>query len=217
MLEPEVMDTEDDALEYDAIPNDDVNEAFTDELLGAHAAPVHAVDLGTGPGHIPILLARRHGTVRITGLDLSSNMLKLARIRAARAGLSDRVQFLTADVKTTGLPPASYDLVFSNSTIHHIPEPLTLFREARRLFKGEGLIMFKDLLRPDNLDDVDRLVKQHAAGGTVYQRELFRSSLRASLTLREVRQLADDAGLRSATARQTSDRHWVLTATSSAI
>lgn len=214
VLEPEVMDTEEDALEYEAIPNDEVNEQFTNELLRLRPNPLKSVDLGTGPGHIPILLAQKHRTVHVIGLDLSLNMLKLARRRLELTGVSDRVQFAAMDIKNTRLDSKGYDLVFSNSIVHHIPEPLSVFNEAKRLSKRGGLIFFKDLLRPENLEEVDGLVDKHAADDTPYQRELFRNSLRAALTVREVRQIADEAGLRSAEVRQTSDRHWILIATS---
>jgi ubiquinone/menaquinone biosynthesis C-methylase UbiE len=214
VLEPEVMDTEADALEYEAIPNDEVNEQFTDELLRLCPNPVRCVDLGTGPGNIPMLIALKHRTVQIIGLDLSLNMLKLARRRVEVAGVSDRVQFMAMDIKRTRLGPKCYDVVFSNSIVHHIPKPLDVFCEAKRLATDDGLIFFKDLLRPDSLEEVDRLVEEHAADGTPYQMELFRSSLRASLTVSEVQQIADEAGLKAADVRRTSDRHWVLIAKS---
>ena len=214
VLEPEVMDTEEDALEYEAIPNDEVNDAFTNELLRLRPNPLKSVDLGTGPGHIPILLARKHRTVQVIGLDLSLSMLKLARKRLELAGVSDRVQFVAMDIKNTSLDSNCYDLVFSNSIVHHIAEPRSVFIEAKRLSKRDGLIFFKDLLRPESLEEVDRLVDTYATDGTQYQRELFRNSLRAALTVREVRQIADEAGLRPAEVKQTSDRHWTLIATS---
>lgn len=216
VLEPEVMDTEQDASEYEAIPNDEVNEEFVSELLRVCPSPVRGVDLGTGPGHIPVLVAQKHGAVEIIGLDLSLNMLELARKRVESAGVADRVQLAALDIKHTGLAANCYDLVFSNSIVHHIPEPLDVFREAKRLVKSGGTIFFKDLLRPDSLEEVERLVEKHAADGTPYQIELFRNSLCASLTLAEVRQIADEAGLESAEVRQSSDRHWVLVATSAA-
>ena len=56
IVEPEVMDTEEDAIEYNLIPNSDVNAAFVEEVLNVSSInAINLADLGTGPAHIPII------------------------------------------------------------------------------------------------------------------------------------------------------------------
>src|SRR5687768_9199205 len=59
ILEPEVMDTVEDALEYEAMDHSQANESFVERLLHLGVSSGHALDIGTGPGHIPVLAAER--------------------------------------------------------------------------------------------------------------------------------------------------------------
>ena len=80
ILEPEVMDTEEDAIEYNSIPNNDVNTAFVEEVL--NLSPINAislVDLGSGPAHIPILFALKRPQLIITAVELAENMITIAQ------------------------------------------------------------------------------------------------------------------------------------------
>lgn len=211
ILEPEIMDTEEDAIEYNSIPNDDVNSAFVEEVL--KLSPVNAnklVDLGSGPAHIPILFALKRPHLRITAVELAENMIRFAQQHIKTAGVENRVFIKKRDIKSTTLEDESFDIVVSNSCVHHIHNPIELFAEAKRLVSKEGVIYFKDLLRPKTLTELEHLVNKYAHDVTEYQRVLFRNSLHASLTLEEVKETVEAAGLSNADIKQTSDRHWAL-------
>src|SRR5919106_654075 len=85
ILEPELMDTAEDAREYDAMDHAVVNAQFVTDLLAAAAdwslqRPVpHILDLGAGTAQIPIELARRAPHLYITAIDAAEGMLRLAR------------------------------------------------------------------------------------------------------------------------------------------
>lgn len=212
ILEPEVMDTEQDATEYNLIPNDDVNTIFVDEVL--NVAPINAttlIDLGSGPAHIPILFALKRPKFIITAVELAENMITIARKNIKNANLSERIIIEKKDIKHTMLAPESFDIVISNSCVHHIHNPIELFIEAKRLASLEAVIFFKDLLRPKNLFELEHLVDKYASDVSDYQRTLFRNSLHASLTLDEVKAHAEAVGLVNVEIIQTSDRHWALT------
>jgi hypothetical protein len=68
--------------------------------------------------------------------------------------------------------------------------------------------LFRDLLRPDEEATLNGLVKQYAGNATAQQRHLFADSLRAALTVDEVRGLAEELGVAAEDFQQTSDRHW---------
>ncbi len=211
VLEPEIMDTEEDAVEYDSIPNDNVNIAFMTEVLNkAPAKAKNIVDLGCGPAHIPILFAAKNKAYKVDAIELAGSMIAIANRNISRAALTDRITLKQADIKDTQLPSHHFDIVLSNSVVHHIHQPVKLFFEASRLASVDSLIYFKDLLRPKNLQQLERLVDTYASDANSYQRQLFRQSLHAALTLDEVMACAMDAGLHNIVVKQTSDRHWVM-------
>lgn len=208
VLEPEVMDTERDALEYQAIDNTAVNLEFAEQALALCPGEGHMLDIGTGPADIAILIARRAPRLRITAIDLADHMLVLAKQNVERAMLKNRITVSRIDAKSTGYPDGTFDAVVSNSLVHHIPEPLSFFREVARVARPTAGIFIKDLLRPSSRADLDALVERHAAGQSDYQKRLFSDSLNAALRMDEVRALCYQAGLSGVEVRRCSDRHW---------
>src|SRR5215212_4067892 len=102
------------------------------ELVG-DVENVRLVDLGTGPASIPLMIARARPTWHITGVEMARAMLRIAQIGVKMSGLEERIKVHMADAKATGLPDRSFDVVFCNNMLHHMPEPLPLWREIRRL------------------------------------------------------------------------------------
>jgi ubiquinone/menaquinone biosynthesis C-methylase UbiE len=85
---------------------------------------------------------------------------------------------------------------------------LAVLREALRVVKPGGLLFFRDLMRPTNAEIVTHLVATYAAGANEHQRQMFDDSLRAALTLDEIRGLVSRLGFDDHTVQATSDRHW---------
>lgn len=212
VLEPEVMDSEEEARDYDAMDHSQVNAAFAAELLAQGPIDWPILDLGTGTAQIPIELCRREPAARVVAVDLAESMLALARRNVAAAGLGARVEVVKGDGKRLPWSDAAFGAVMSNSIVHHIPEPADAFAEALRVVRRGGLLFFRDLLRPASDAEVARLVATYAAGANAHQRALFDASLRAALTLDEVRAIVAALGLCSSCVEATSDRHWTLAA-----
>jgi ubiquinone/menaquinone biosynthesis C-methylase UbiE len=213
VLEPEVMDTAEEAEEYDAMDHSTVNRIFVDDFLdvwrsrGEDAAG-DILDLGTGTAQIPIELLHRDARLCVVAIDLAQSMLDLARKNVEAAGLSSQIRLERVDAKGLPYPSGHFAAVVSNSIVHHIPEPLEVLREACRVLKPAGVIFIRDLLRPANDATVRCLVETYAAGANDHQRQLFEASLRAALSLDEIRSAVSQLGYESANVRQTSDRHW---------
>lgn len=215
-LEPEVMDSPEEAGDYDSMDHSEVNRAFADEFLEAFSpvAPerglTSVLDVGTGTAQIPIEIVRRRKDIRITAVDLAANMLQLAQRNVIRDGFADRIKLDQVDAK--GLPYGSgaFDAVISNSIIHHIPQPRDVFREIVRVAKAGGCLFIRDLLRPPDLTTLAHLVATYADDSNQHQRQMFADSLHAALVLEEVRELLRQSGLPPEWARQTSDRHWTI-------
>ena len=210
ILEPEVMDTEVDAVEYDAMDFREANERFADDAIGllrGIEAP-YVLDVGTGTAQIPVMMLKKHATMKIVACDLAQEMLRVAARNVAQAGVSDRCQLARLDGKALRLPAQKFDLVMCNSTAHHVPEPITLFREIARLVKPQGAILVRDLYRPETMDAAWATVNRVAAGESARQKQLFFDSLCAALSLSEVRELVAKTGLERMKVELCSDRHW---------
>jgi ubiquinone/menaquinone biosynthesis C-methylase UbiE len=188
----------------------EVNARFVADFLKAHGAcrGGEVLDVGTGPGQIPIALCRADSKVRVLGIDLAEHMLIRARNNVARAGLSDRIEFALADAKAVTLQTEGFEAVISNTIVHHIPEPAPALAEMARMVAPGGTLMVRDLYRPDDLATLDALVATYAGFETLAARALFAASLHAALTLEEARAIVRGLGKPEDGVAMTSDRHW---------
>lgn len=207
VLEPEVMDTPEEADAYDAMDHSGPNGSFVDRL-GELGARGRALDIGCGPGQVALLvLDRLEAVTEVVGVDLAQNMLDHAERHRAASPHRDRVRFELGDAKGLAFESGSFDTVFSNTILHHIPDPLPFLREVWRTLAPGGTLLVRDLFRPADEATVAQLVREHAADAAPEQRELFRASLCAAFTPDELRDLAASAGLEGVTVTVDSDRH----------
>jgi len=208
VLEPEVMDSAEEARDYDAMDHSTVNRVFAADFLAVWDGQGPVLDVGTGTALIPIELCVQHPTIKIVALDAARHMLDLGRRNVERAGLTGRITLNLDDAKQLPYPNGSVAALTSNSIVHHIPEPGAVLREMVRVRAPGGTLLVRDLLRPASLAELQRLVDVYAAGANDHQRKLFADSLHAALSLHEVRELAASLGLDPHQVRQTTDRHW---------
>jgi len=211
-LEPEVMDDQSEVEAYDEMDHREVNTQFVSDLLDQTALDpgTRVLDIGSGTGLILIELASRVPDILVTGVDLSSGMIDRAREHVAANGFEDRVELRVEDATRLPFEDASFSQVISNSILHHLPDPRACLVEAVRVLDVGGLLFFRDLLRPDSADEVERLVQLHAEGANPQQQQLLRQSLHASLTVEELQGMLEGIENLDARVTQTSDRHWTL-------
>jgi SAM-dependent methyltransferase len=114
----------------------------------AAAAPdgARVLEVGCGPGHLSIRLARHHG-FEVTGLDLDPAMIARARATAHRPGNRDqrRPSFLVGDVAALAFPDRSFDLVVSTLSMHHWADPTAGLAEIGRVLRPGGRALVWDL------------------------------------------------------------------------
>ena len=218
VLEPEVMDTADEAYDYDTMDHGEVNQQFAADFLAALSAAglpldVEVLDLGTGTAQIPIELCRQCPTIRVLAVDLSAEMLKLGQENVGRAGLGERIALQQVDAKRLPFADGHFAAVMSNSIVHHIPEPLVSLAEAVRVLRRPGgLAFFRDLSRPRDDAQMRHLVDRYAAACSPHQRKLFDDSLRAALSVSEIRAIVTQIGFDAHRVHPTTDRHWTWSA-----
>lgn len=217
VLEPEVMDTAEEAADYDSMDHAAVNRCFVEDwrqfclYQGLDpTAEQRMLDVGTGTALIPIEFARQFPRLSIVAIDLAEEMLQRGRMNVAAAGFADRIELRQVDAKQAMSRPGAYQTVVSNSIIHHIPEPLQCLQRMVQALAPGGVLLVRDLYRPDSLLDVEQLVQRYAAEATSRQQQLFRQSFEAALTVADVVDLLIQVGIPASAVRMTSDRHWTI-------
>jgi ArsR family transcriptional regulator len=126
-------------------------------LAAAPEGPLgEMIDLGAGAGRMLTLLAGRAASA--LGLDLSQQMLNIARLRVAEAGLK-HVELRHGDVFATGLPGRSADLVVMHQVLHYLNDPAAAVAEAARLVSPAGRLLIIDFA-PHTLEHL-REAHQH--------------------------------------------------------
>ncbi len=150
------------------------------------------LDLGSGGGLDVLLSARRVGPAgRAIGLDMTDDMLTLARRHAEQAGVPN-AEFVKGAIEQIPLPDASVDVVISNCVIALSADKPAVFAEIARVLRPGGRLGITDILADDTLTDADRAARAvECLGG--------------ALTVEGYRKLLRDAGFVSVDVRLTHE------------
>jgi len=105
-----------------------------DEIVEYLAAGA-ILDIGTGPGYLPIEIARRAPDLQITGIDLSRKLIEMARSNSAKAGLSERLTFQFGNAGNLEFYDSSFDMVISTGMLHSLKDPVKVLKEIYRVLK----------------------------------------------------------------------------------
>jgi SAM-dependent methyltransferase len=210
--EPELMDDEEQAKAYAEADFADSNGRFM--ALFEQRFPEFrgglVLDLGCGPGDIPLRFAHRYSEAIVHGLDGSAAMLRYAQHALAQApDLRTRVRFVQGVLPDAVLPRHEYDAIISNSLLHHLHRPEVLWRTLRESGRPGAIVCIMDLCRPASEQRARDIVERYAAGEPEILRRDFYNSLLAALTVDEVREQLTAAEL-PLNVEPSSDRHWLV-------
>jgi ubiquinone/menaquinone biosynthesis C-methylase UbiE len=210
ILEPELMDDEQQSVAYAQADFSTSNQFFVDSLV--QDFPTHlriVVDIGCGPADVVIRLARAAPNAAITALDGSAPMVALARAAVRAAGVADRIALL--HTRVPGPPPdaRSFDAVLSKDLLHHLPDPQVLWNEVKRLGRPGAAVYVMDLVRPETPEAARAMVEDGAGSEDPILQRDFYNSLLAAFSIEELHQQLRDAGL-ELTVAPAGPRHMLI-------
>ncbi|MDY7526945.1 MULTISPECIES: arsenite methyltransferase [unclassified Cryobacterium] len=143
------------------------------------------LDLGSGGGIDVLLSARRVGPTGFAyGLDMTDEMLSLARANADKAGATN-VEFIKGRIEEIPLPDASVDVIISNCVINLSADKTAVITEMFRVLKPSGRLGISDVVAEDHLSEQDRIERGSYAGciaGALSHREYLDTLAGAGFT-----------------------------------
>jgi len=204
------MDDEAQAIAYAQADFSASNQMFVERLLEDYSTTLkNVLDIGCGPGDIPVRLARAKPSIEITAVDASEPMVRLARRAVCDAGLQKQIRVLKGRVPGLRLGAGDFDALVSKDLLHHLPDPAVFWEEVRRLAKKQTVVFVMDLLRPPTERQARNIVESVAGRESAILKRDFYDSLRAAFTLDEIRQQLREASL-DLDAAQISQRHLLI-------
>jgi SAM-dependent methyltransferase len=154
------------------------------------------LDLGSGAGADVLISARRVGpSGRAIGLDMTDEMLALARANAQQAGATN-VAWIKGHIEDIPLPDASVDVVISNCVINLSADKSQVLREVARVLRAGGRFAVSDVIADPGMDEATRADMQQWTG-----------CIAGALTREEFAQTLADAGLADVEIRETHRVH----------
>ncbi|MDH3286944.1 MAG: class I SAM-dependent methyltransferase [Betaproteobacteria bacterium] len=209
--EPELMEDPEQARAYALADFSEPHDAFVRHFsrLFPHFAHGRVLDLGCGAADVTIRFAHAYPQATLEGVDGAEPMLQLGREAVARAGVDSRIVLRPLRLPAAALN-GGYDAVISNSLLHHLARPATLWQAVARAARSGAPILVMDLLRPISRDAALGLVRLHAGDAApVLARDFFKSLL-AAYRPDEVALQLRATGLTHLDVEVVSDRHWLV-------
>lgn len=194
VLEKEVMSSKKEARAFDAASKlfgskSKSYDVLIKELKKLHKSKLEILDIGCGPAVMDIRIAKSNRSWRITGIELSDEMIRFARKNIAKENVGKQVKIEKRDAKNTKLPSKSFDVVISNNTVHQLKNPVPLLKECIRLVKPTGRIIIKDVTRTSEKELADVLRERKVIFKEVVKatEKMVKESFKAGFTVEEIR------------------------------
>ena len=210
--EPELMDKPEQARAYAQADFAEPHQAFVERFRQCFPdhRPRQVLDLGCGAADITIRFARAYPESKLTGVDGAAAMLVFAREAIAQAGLISRIQLKQARLPETSLPPCAFDTVISNSLLHHLHHPQTLWHAVNQYAAPGAAVFIMDLRRPGSREQAGALVGEYACTEPEILRRDFFNSLLAAFRPEEITEQLIQAGLSLFQVEAVGDRHVIV-------
>ena len=212
--EPELMDTDEQARAYAAADFSAAHQSYVtlfSETFPKRPTKATVLDLGCGPADVTIRFAKANPGYTFHAVDGSAAMLNCARqALKSRRRLIQRIKLVGGYIPGVPIPRKGYDLILSNSFLHHLHDPKVLWRCIRRHAKTGTLVFITDLFRPASRARAKALVRKYSHAEPPILKRDFYNSLLAAFTPGEIEDQLEEAGLVPLLVRVISDRHLMI-------
>ncbi len=179
-------------------------EKFPNEVTGVVLEP------GCGTGDITQRFAEAFPACRIHALDGAEQMLMFARQRIDFARLHEQIRIFCRTLPVEEMPLEKYDVVISNSLLHHLIEPQVLWQAVNQFTRPGSAVFIMDLRRCESSEAARQMVQQYAVNEPEVLQQDFYNSLHAAFTPDEVSEQLHEAGLDTLKVEVISDRHLII-------
>ena len=213
ILEPELMEDPVQAAAYAAADFSDPHGLFIrkfQEKFPGRRITGHVLDLGCGPADISIRFAQTYPDCHIHGVDGSQAMLKEGKAVLDRSGLQHRIDLIEGVIPDIELPQKSFQVILSNSLLHHLHDPSGLWKCIKKFSTQGTLVFVMDLMRPGTFSEAEKLVNTYCKTEPEILRRDFYNSLCAAFSPEEIEAQLKAALLPELEVDVISDRHWIV-------
>jgi SAM-dependent methyltransferase len=209
--EPDLMLTREQAKAYASVDMGVAHQPLIDFFRSTFGdASGQLLDLGCGPADISIRFVRALPEITAVGVDGSDAMLAEGRAAILAAGLQERITLEKRYLPDAAIETRHFDLVVSNSLLHHLADPRVMWRSAIRAAKPGAPVAIMDLSRPDSLELAHATVDRNMRDAPAVLQSDFFNSLCAAYTPAEVRGQLDEAGLVDFRVIEVDDVHQII-------
>ena len=200
ILEPEIMESLEEVYAYDKLTNQYLgilHNGFVETIINKSASEGNFLEVGSGTGRISLGIAKYTNDIELTGIDLSDNMIHVARHNCNKMQLESKVSFKKGSATEIPFEDNSFDTVLSHNMLHHLPDPIQMIVEMKRVVKKSGGIFIRDLIRQPPL-----LLPLHVhILGIRYNalmKKEYSDSIKAALSKNEWKQLFENSNIDNA-------------------
>lgn len=166
-----------------------------DSFIKSGITKGNVLEIGPGPGYIGLEWLKQSADSKLTGCEISRDMIKMAEKNAKEYGFETRTLYVEGNAMQMPLQSETFDAAFSNGSLHEWEDPIMVFNEIFRVLKPNGLYCITDMRR-----DVNPFIKWSIYLSTEPKeiRPGFLTSLNASYTVQEILNLLDKSALKNA-------------------
>jgi trans-aconitate methyltransferase len=207
-LEPELMEDAEQVKAYAEADFEIPHSRFIERLKLVVNKPDFAgvaLELGCGPGDITRRFALAFPDSRVHAVDGSEPMIRFGETLMTPL-LQNRIHFIVGRLPIASLPQSSYEMIFCNSLLHHLPDPSVLWQCVKQYSRPGTCVAIMDLLRPDSVESAHSMVDSYVANEPRILQQDFYNSLLAAFSIDEITQQLEHADL-TLNIEQISDRH----------